>query len=242
MGEDNVMYMDAGDQIQGAIEAGPLISKGEIISTFFNEIGLTASTLGNHEFDYPKDFLFNYMNKRQAPFLSANIFGEKGEPTKDFLPNIQPSKIFEVGSGIKIGVIGLTTTVTAQTATGFIENYYPKYEFRDYKSVVEEESVKLRQQGAHCVLILGHLGAKCPSDYKHQNRTRKSPQPACQEDELTKLLDALPEGTIDGVVAGHIHDVSHHYYRGIPVVCSKNAGTYFNVLYLKFERHSHKLL
>jgi|JI6StandDraft_1071083.scaffolds.fasta_scaffold09893_10 2',3'-cyclic-nucleotide 2'-phosphodiesterase (5'-nucleotidase family) len=48
LGKSNVMYFDAGDQFQGAIESGPLISKGEIISTFFNEVGLTASAIGNH--------------------------------------------------------------------------------------------------------------------------------------------------------------------------------------------------
>lgn len=46
---------------------------------------------------------------------------------------------------------------------------------------------------------------------------------------------------MDAVVAGHIHEVAHHYHKGVPVVCSKNAGTYFNILYLKFEKYSHKL-
>lgn len=82
LGKANVMYLDAGDQYQGAIESGPLISNGEILSTFYNEIGLTASTIGNHEFDFPQDFLHNYMKKRKAPFLSSNIFGEKGESAK----------------------------------------------------------------------------------------------------------------------------------------------------------------
>jgi 5'-nucleotidase len=181
------------------------------------------------------------MNKRDAPFLAANIFSEKGQPASEFLPNTQPSKLFEAAEGIKIGVVGLSTKVTPQTATGFTDQLFPKYEFREYLPFVVEESRKLREQGANCIILLGHLGARCPSDLKHQNRTRKLEQHGCDEDELTKLIDELPEGTIDAVVAGHIHEIAHHYHRNIPVVCSKNAGTYFNVLYLKFEKHSHKL-
>lgn len=92
-GEDNVLYLDAGDSFQGAIEAGPLISRGEIISDFFNEINLTAGAIGNHEFDFGPAFLQNYMRKRKAPFLAANVFDENGRPARESLPNVRPSTI-----------------------------------------------------------------------------------------------------------------------------------------------------
>lgn len=57
---------------------------------------------------------------------------------------MEPSKIFEVGNGIKIGIVGLTTTSTPQTATGFNDKLYPMYQFREYKPIVLEESRKLR--------------------------------------------------------------------------------------------------
>jgi 2',3'-cyclic-nucleotide 2'-phosphodiesterase (5'-nucleotidase family) len=34
--------------------------------------------------------------------------------------------------GIKIGVIGLATTETPTTTSGFISNKFPKYQFHDY--------------------------------------------------------------------------------------------------------------
>jgi 2',3'-cyclic-nucleotide 2'-phosphodiesterase (5'-nucleotidase family) len=44
----NVLYLDAGDQYQGGIEASKLISNGSIMNDFFNIVGLNGSSIGNH--------------------------------------------------------------------------------------------------------------------------------------------------------------------------------------------------
>ena len=51
---------------------------------------------------------------------------------------------------------------------------------------------------------------------------------------MSKLINDLPEGTIDGVVQGHRHKFSHHFIKGVPVMGTNNGGYYFNVLYLNF--------
>lgn len=54
MGEENnnnIVYLDAGDQYQGGIESSKLVSSGEIMSDFYKKAGLYASAIGNHEFD-----------------------------------------------------------------------------------------------------------------------------------------------------------------------------------------------
>jgi hypothetical protein len=52
---------------------------------------------------------------------------------------------------------------------------------------------------------------------------------------MTKLLDALPKGTIDGVLQGHRHVIAHHFKNGIPYMGSINGGYYFNIMYLTFD-------
>lgn len=44
----NVLWVDAGDQFQGGIEASPLVSSGEIMNDFYNTLKLDASAIGNH--------------------------------------------------------------------------------------------------------------------------------------------------------------------------------------------------
>jgi hypothetical protein len=35
------------------------------------------------------------------------------------------------------------------------------------------------------------------------------------QDEISKLIDSLPDGSVDGVLQGHRHKFAHHFYKGI---------------------------
>lgn len=104
-----------------------------------------------------------------------------------------------------------------------------------YKDEVINRSSKLREEGAHAVLILSHMGNYCKSDFTNAIRTNETKTDPCEVDEMSLLLDSLPPGTVDGVVQGHRHRISHHYKNGIPVMGTINGGYYMNVLYLTFD-------
>lgn len=145
--------------------------------------------------------------------------------------------MYEFPSGIRIGVIGLSTIFTPNTTNAFKENKFPKYQFLDYKDIVVNESKKLRKSGAHAVLIVGHMGNDCNITNIYGKWTADTKQADCGvHDEATMLIDALPNGTIDGILQGHRHKFAHHFYKGIPYMGSINGGYYFNVLYLKFHK------
>ena len=62
------------------------------------------------------------------------------------------------------------------------------------------------------------------------------------DDEISQLIDSLPEGTVDGIVQGHRHKIVHHFRKGIevniigiPYMGNINGGYYFNVMYLTFN-------
>lgn len=44
----NVIYLDAGDQFQGGIEASQKISSGKIMNDFFGLMEINGSAIGNH--------------------------------------------------------------------------------------------------------------------------------------------------------------------------------------------------
>lgn len=52
---------------------------------------------------------------------------------------------------------------------------------------------------------------------------------------MSNLVKSLPEGTIQGVVQGHRHTVSHYFINGVPIMGNINGGFYFNVMYLTFH-------
>lgn len=60
----NVLYLDAGDQFQGGIEASAMVSSGQIMNDFYNTMGVAGSAIGNHEFDFGPSFLSSYWQGR----------------------------------------------------------------------------------------------------------------------------------------------------------------------------------
>lgn len=81
---------------------------------------------------------------------------------------------------------------------------------------MESESKKLRKAGAHSVLVVGHLGNDCNTTNQYGKWTKDTPQEPCgvSDDEATKLIEGLPEGTIDGLIQGHRHKFAHHFING----------------------------
>ena len=133
-------------------------------------------------------------------------------------------------------MIGLATVETPTTTTGFIDHLFPDYEFLQYRNLVLEEATKLRKHGVNAVLLVGHVGDACVSDAEYGLWTEKNAHGEdCPEDEISTLIDALPSGTINGIIQGHRHKFAHNFKKGIPSMGVINGGYYFNVLYLTFN-------
>jgi len=233
--KDRLLWLDGGDQFQGTIEN--FLSQGEIITDFYNAANLNASVIGNHEFDFGREFLNKRMNSSKFDYLVANIYNNQTNLPFDF-PHSKVTNLYTIGR-IKVGVIGLTTIETIFTTSGDLSNL----KFIDYNEIVISLSKELRNRGANIVMITSHVGILCPNEMnekmKLKIRNRSSPQDQCREsDEMNSLLSSLPKGTIDGVIGGHVHDVVHHWINDVPVIQSINGGFYFNVLYFTFDKNN----
>jgi 2',3'-cyclic-nucleotide 2'-phosphodiesterase (5'-nucleotidase family) len=236
---DRFLWIDSGDQFQGGMESK--ISNGTIMTDFFNYMKVNSASIGNHEWDFGQNFLFKRLEEADFSYLAANIFDNQTQRT-EFLPNTKIAKIFTLGE-IKIGVIGISTVETPFTTSGDLTGV----RFAEYRDIVIELSAKLRADGANAVIINSHVGMNCflDKDAKMVLRLRdlSTHQEDCNDnDEINKLLKSLNPGVIDAVIGGHVHDVVHHWVNGVPVIQSINGGFYSNILYLRFDRSSKKLI
>lgn len=68
---DHLIWLDAGDQFQGSIDSNS--QQGAPMVQFFNATHLTASAVGNHEFDFGLPALKARMSEAHYPYLAANI-------------------------------------------------------------------------------------------------------------------------------------------------------------------------
>jgi 5'-nucleotidase len=242
-GDKNVLYLDAGDHFQGGIEASKLVSNGMIINEFFNAESVSTTALGNHEFDFGPSFLNLYLKNSVSRFMAANLYSEKDEPVTSFLPNTGRSQLFTLNDNFKVGVIGLITTDTPVTSSGFTQHLFPDYKFKDYTDFVLAEAKSLRSNGAHAVVIMAHEGNVCPGQTQDMGIWKKnSSQGPCPDGPITHILDLLPAGTIDAVVQGHRHTTVHFYHDGVPIIGNINGGFYFNAIYLTWNKLTKKIV
>ena len=102
--------LDAGDHIQGTLESD--VSEGASIIAFYNFLGIDVATIGNHDFDEGYENLWKLIEESDMPVLSANlVWADSGEPVQYVKPYIIKNY-----DGIKVAIIGLTTTDTPKMA------------------------------------------------------------------------------------------------------------------------------
>ena len=241
---ERFLYFDTGDQFQGGIEG--YISQGNIMMDFFNTLKVKKSVFGNHEFDYGIPFLKEYMDKANFDWIIDNV---KNTTTGKYItfPKQKKSMIIEAGDNnfkVKLGIIGLATKETIASTNTKIDDLF----FDDYVKIIEEESNKLKAKGANAIIVIGHLGLYCRNDpdevkLEYKYRDIKLNQSHCREtDEAYKLLHKLKNNTIDILLAGHRHDVTHHWVNGFPVMSNDRNGKYAQIVYLPFDRKTKKLI
>jgi 5'-nucleotidase len=124
---------------------------GTPVSTFFmgkpifdvmNQMGYNAATLGNHEFDNGHKYIYDFRDIAGFPLVSANPFVD-GKLVAD-----APAVILEA-AGLKVGVIGLTTTIYRKDNPGV--------DFRDAKDVLPELIADMNSR-ADLIVLLTHQG------------------------------------------------------------------------------------
>jgi 5'-nucleotidase len=247
---DRLLILDAGDEFQGSIESNR--EEGAPVVRLFNQLGVQAAAVGNHEFDFgpigpegsPGDKLGALkarMKEAKYPYLSANLIEkETGKlPTWD---NLFTRTLLQAGR-LRVGVLGLSTPQTPVTTR---PDNITSLAFTDLKIATEREAAALRKAGADVVIVTAHVGLKCyPGKGPTHSAFRKEadPQGPCEEkEEATELLRALKPGTIDAFVSGHTHQVVHHWLNGVPVIQAGTRNLYFNLIYLTVDTKTGKLL
>jgi 2',3'-cyclic-nucleotide 2'-phosphodiesterase (5'-nucleotidase family) len=224
-GSNRVLYLDAGDFFQGGIES--VLFDGEIMLDYFNLIGLNGSTVGNHEFDYSREWIESKIKKAKYKTLINNIMDNSSHKKYGALgDNQEKSHLYEVnldnGDTIKIGVIGLSFNMKNDKKlpnTWGNKDTWDNITFFSYMTELISESKKLRQEGANAILILSHFGLVCNQTeaMKLDMYNKSTIQGECYRDDedsvLYKLLDNLEPGIIDGIIGGDTHMKMHYWEK-----------------------------
>ena len=199
-----VLFLDGGDMMQGTLISNYF--EGASTIEALNEMGIDASVVGNHEFDWGIDVLLDRMHQAHFPILTANTFLKGTEERPDWaIPYvIKPVK------GIKVGLVGVTTVDTPATTNPI---NIAHLDFRDPAPIIMELVPEIEAEGATMIIVLAHLGGFWPLD---------------PEDEVYNLAMGLDPEHIDLIVSGHTHSRLDDIVNDIPVVQAYSSGTAFS--------------
>lgn len=238
-----VLLLDAGDTFQGGIESN--LSEGGLVVDGYNALGFAAAAIGNHEFDFgpldrfdPADgpdargALKAIAARARYPMLAANLLdAATGEPVA--WPNVTPSAMTTV-AGVRIGLIGAMTVDGLRATLG--ANVHG-LQLAPLAPAVRRQADRLRTQGAELVVLTIHAGGSCSQVIDQTDLT------TCDGSaEIVRLLEDLPHGTLDAVVAGHIHATLAHVIKGVPVIESLWGGRAFGRIDLALDAVSHRVI
>ncbi len=199
----NSILVDNGDLLQGnpmgdymAYKKGMKAGDLHPVIKAMNVLGYDCGTLGNHEFNYGLDFMFNTLAGANFPIVCANF--TKGQLASDpkqdelhFKPYVIIEKSIRDGAGqtspIKIGFIGF---VPPQIMVWDAKNLEGKGQTRDIVEAARAWVPVMKEEGADIVVALSHSGID-----GHGQTDRM---------ENASLYLAGVEG-IDAVFTGHQH-------------------------------------
>ncbi len=159
-----VLLADAGDHIQGGSIGS--INQGQSIINLMNKAGYDVATLGNHEFDYGMDRIFELTGKADYPYVCCNF---KDSKTGELL--YDPYTILEAG-GKKIAFVGILTpeTIVSSVPEFFIDKDGNRiYDFSEtdgektFYETVQKAVDDARKEGADYCIALSHLGIDASS-------------------------------------------------------------------------------
>jgi 5'-nucleotidase len=150
--EPNLLYFDSGDFCQGS--AYYTMFKGDVEVGLMNEMGIDASTIGNHEFDFGIDNMARLFRMAQFPIVCCN-YDFTGTVLQDL---VKPYVIVEK-KGVRIGLIGVCPKLEGLVS----EKNCPGVIYRDPVECAQPIADKLKNE-EHCdlVFVLSHLGYTRP--------------------------------------------------------------------------------
>ncbi len=235
----NSMVLSAGDNI-GASPLNSALFHDEPTIDLLNQLGVKASTIGNHELDegyrellrmqfggcHPTDgcqFDKRYKGAR-FPFLGANVYFDNGAPAA--LPFT-----IQVSGGVPIGIIGVTLkdlplVVTPEAIKGL--------KFGDEVEAINRSSRILDRLGIKTQVVLMHQGDNTEGGGPNDCNTVPGPAEAIAQH---------ASASVDVIFTGHSHQQYNCTFddpAGNPrtVIQGASFGRLLSVVDLKIDRRT----
>ena len=228
-----VVLVDGGDLFQGTLASN--LTEGSVVVDAYNYLQYNAAAIGNHEFDYgpvgpvsvaqpgmdPFGALKARISQAKFPLLAVNIYDAAGGERPAWLGN-DGTTMLEL-KGVKVGIVGLITLDTPRTTNPI---NIASLRFGSLAPEALSAAKMLRRRGADIVIAVMHAGGKCTS----RENPRDLSSCSLKDGELFEMLEEIPPGALDAIVAGHTHQMIGHFVKGTPIIETWGGGETFGTI------------
>ncbi len=211
----DLLYFDSGDFCQGS----PFytIYQGDVEIKLMNEMGIDASTIGNHEFDFGVENMVRLFRMANFPIVCSNYdFGNT-----ELKSIVKPYLILK-RNGLKIGVFPLCPKMEGLVD----EDKCQGLTYLDPIAKANEMTQLLKKKKCDLVICISHLGWD-----KHNGANDQE-------------MVAGSHG-IDLVLGGHSHTFFEELRyvkdldgRNVPIDQNGKHGAYIGKMVLKFDKNA----
>lgn len=213
----NTIFVSGGDQYQGTSESN--LTLGRPVNAMMKGMGVVASAVGNHEFDWGTEHMTKWQADGGFTFLAANIIDTA---TKQPVAWAKPYMMVEK-NGKKIALLGFSTKETIVLTSS---KYTKGLEFAEPAEVAKTwveflQSGKAPEGKPDAIIALTHVPT-------YQDKETQ----AITGEEMEAL--AKVKG-IDGIISGHSHQTVSGVIGEVPVVQAYYNGRVFGKLSLEFN-------
>lgn len=149
--DENSVLISSGDMWQGSSESN--LTYGALITEWMNEMGFVSMTLGNHEYDWSDEYIYENLELADYPFLAINVYEKSTGERADYAT---PSIVVERG-GIEIGIIGAIGDCYSSISGEVVGDV----EFKvgnALTQLVKAESERLKSEGVDVIVYSLHDG------------------------------------------------------------------------------------
>ena len=218
--KENTLILSQGDDWQGSIYSN--YNRGHLVTDVFNYAGLSARTVGNHDFDWGIDIIKENTARtyegRSTPTLAANVydynFVTKTVGTTQQSEIGQKNVTYTLENGLKVGIVGV---IGSNQITAISSIYVQDIHFIDHIRVIKEEATKLRNDGCDVVIACIHAG---------------------EEDVVNKGLSDY----VDLVLCGHTHRSTESVENGVHFYQFGSYGSYIGDIQLSYSVNNKKIV
>ena len=222
---DPVLVIDNGDFLQGSpftYYTAKQIQQPSPYTSILNDVGFDVGVIGNHEFNYGKDYLNKAVDTLNYPILCANILNIKEQPAFG-----QAYELFQFND-LTVAVLGLTT------------QYIPNWEqptsinglsFQSAVACAKEYVPKLREL-ADVVIVSYHGG------FEKDLETGEPTEVLTGENEGYELLKIIPG--IDVLLTGHQHREIATVASSVAIIQPGEKGHHLGQVRLTLEKQDGK--